>query len=179
MYAFEPERSKYELLCKNIASNKITNCLPLSVALSNEEGRVMLHLNLYSGEGYSVIANGHSWSGEQHEQYVVESNTLDAFCSINGVERLKLVRIDLEGAHFLVLQGADGMLMNGKVDVVICEAGINTHSITGRTDQELFAFMSDLGYVHHLVVKDMLVEISPLKSVPGAGGFCLCEQRAD
>ena len=91
------------------------------------------------------------------EQIKVECQTLDAVCTTNDIEKIKLLKIDVEGAHFLVLQGATIMLSQRKVDLIICEAGSNTHHISGRTDKELLTQMVEYGYLPFLHDGDDLV----------------------
>jgi|TARA_B100001971_G_C18163123_1_gene522597 FkbM family methyltransferase len=166
VYAFEPERDNYEVLSGNIALNEISNCVILPLALSNKRSTATLHLNPNSNEGHSIIANGHAWSGGQHEHRKVRCETLDTVCSANNIERIRLVKIDVEGAHFLVLQGATRMLSNRRIDVVICEAGSNTQQISGRTDQDLLTFMGESGYSPFICVGDEFVDVDPVQAYP-------------
>ena len=157
VYAFEPDRDNYGILQNNISRNKIINCETLPIALSDKQNNTTLHLNPNSSEGHSIIAKGHTWSSDKHEQIKVECQTLDAVCTTNDIEKIKLLKIDVEGAHFLVLQGATIMLSQRKVDLIICEAGSNTHHISGRTDKELLTQMVEYGYLPFLHDGDDLV----------------------
>ena len=157
VYAFEPDRDNYDILQNNISRNRIINCKTISIALSDKQTNTTLHLNPNSSEGHSIIAKGHTWSSDKHEQIKVECQTLDAVCTTNDIEKIKLLKIDVEGAHFLVLQGATIMLSQRKVDLIICEAGSNTHHISGRTDKELLTQMVEYGYLPFLHDGDDLV----------------------
>ena len=157
VYAFEPDRDNYGILQNNISRNKIINCETLPIALSDKQNNTTLHLNPNSSEGHSIIAKGHTCSSDKHEQIKVECQTLDAVCTTNDIEKIKLLKIDVEGAHFLVLQGATIMLSQRKVDLIICEAGSNTHHISGRTDKELLTQMVEYGYLPFLHDGDDLV----------------------
>ena len=157
VYAFEPDRDNYGILQNNISRNKIINCETLPIALSDKQNNTTLHLNPNSSEGHSIIAKGHTWSSDKHEQIKVECQTLDAVCTTNDIEKIKLLKIDVEGAHFLVLHGATIMLSQRKVDLIICEAGSNTHHISGRTDKELLTQMVEYGYLPFLHDGDDLV----------------------
>ena len=157
VYAFEPDRDNYGILQNNISRNKIINCETLPIALSDKQNNTTLHLNPNSSEGHSIIAKGHTWRSDKHEQIKVECQTLDAVCTTNDIEKIKLLKIDVEGAHFLVLHGATIMLSQRKVDLIICEAGSNTHHISGRTDKELLTQMVEYGYLPFLHDGDDLV----------------------
>jgi len=171
VYAFEPESDNYEMLRGNITRNNISNCIILPLALSNKRSNTMLHLNPNSTEGHSIIANGHTWSAGQHEHIKVRCETLDAVCRDNNIDRIRLLKIDVEGAHFLVLQGTTRMLSNGGIDVVICEAGSNTQHISGRTDRDLLALMGNFGYSPFIFIGDDLVSADPGQQYPGIVDF--------
>ena len=171
VYAFEPESDNYEILRGNITRNNISNCVMLPLALSNKRSNTMLHLNPSSTEGHSIVANGHTWSSGHHEHIEVRCETLDAVCRENNIDRIRLLKIDVEGAHFLVLQGTIRMLSNGGIDVVICEAGSNTQAISGRTDQDLLALMADFGYSPFIYVGDELVGADPGQDYLGIVDF--------
>ena len=96
VYAFEPDRDNYGILQNNISRNKIINCETLPIALSHKQNNTTLHLNPNSSEGHSIIAKGHTWSSDKHEQIKVECQTLDAVCTTNDIEKIKLLKIDVE-----------------------------------------------------------------------------------
>ena len=118
----------------------------MPIALSDKQNNTTLHLNPNSSEGHSIIAKGHTWSSDKHEHIKVKCQTLDAVCRTNDIDKIKLLKIDVEGAHFLVLQGATRMLSQRTIDLIICEAGTNTQHISGRTDKELLTQMIEYGY---------------------------------
>ena len=171
VYAFEPESDNYEILRGNITRNNISNCVIFPLALSNKQDNTMLHLNPSSTEGHSIIANGHTWSSGQHEHVEVGCETLDTVCGDNNIDRIRLLKIDVEGAHFLVLQGTARMLSNRCIDIVICEAGSNTQAISGRTDQDLLALMADFGYSPFIYVGNDLVGADPNQEYHGIVDF--------
>jgi FkbM family methyltransferase len=179
VYALEPERGNYELLCSNIARNGIANVVPLQLAFSNRRGRCALHLNPRSGEGHSIIPDGHCWSGEQHQESVVDCDTLDAFCASRNIGTVKLAKIDVEGAQFLVLEGAVGMLEDGRIDVVVCEGGADTLPISGRTDTDLFAIMRELGYAAWRIIDDRLTPIDPNDEFEGLFDFVFINRKRE
>lgn len=157
VYAFEPDRDNYEILQNNISRNRIINCKTLPIALSDKQTNTTLHLNPNSSEGHSIIAKNHTWSSDQHEHIKVKCQTLDAVCKTNDIDKIKLLKIDVEGAHFLVLHGATRMLSQRTIDLIICEAGTNTQHISGRTDKELLTQMVEYGYSPFLHDGDDLV----------------------
>ena len=97
----------------------------------------------------------------------MECETIDSFCRSNSIDRIGLLKIDVEGAHFQVLEGASQMLSEGRVDVTICEGGPNTFEISGKTDIELFDLMRHVGLVPYYVADKELVQVDEAKQHSG------------
>jgi hypothetical protein len=53
------------------------------------------------------------------EQITVD--TIDSFCSENGIEHIDILKTDTEGYDIEVLRGAEGMLKRGRVSLVVAE----------------------------------------------------------
>jgi FkbM family methyltransferase len=64
----------------------------------------------------------------------VECTTVDAFCAANEIDRLDILKIDVQGAEKLVIDGSRGMLERGAVRLVFAELII----ATGYKDQDQF-----------------------------------------
>jgi FkbM family methyltransferase len=76
----------------------------------------------------------------------VATTTLDEFCSEHGIERIDLLKIDVEGAEFEVLRGGLGLLEHGAIGIVQFEFGYaNLASRTFMRD-----FYDLLGETHSL-----------------------------
>jgi len=51
----------------------------------------------------------------------VQTVTLDEYCERNGVEKIDLLKIDTQGFDLEALKGADGLLNDGKVAMILVE----------------------------------------------------------
>lgn len=60
--------------------------------------------------------------------FEARATTLDALARESGIERIGLLKIDVEGHELAVLEGARRLLESGSVDVVYVEAGIDPGS---------------------------------------------------
>lgn len=95
---FEPQRIVFQTLCANIALNSITNTYCYSVALGSAPGSIRVPpLNYSQLNNFGGLALGGYSEGEP-----VEVRTLDSF----GLEKCRLIKIDVEGMELQVLQGA-------------------------------------------------------------------------
>jgi FkbM family methyltransferase len=101
VYAFEPQRLVYQMLCGNLALNAIENVFALAVAVGDRAGQVRMP-TIHYGEDHNY--GGVSLGNEQGE--AVAMGTVDAL----GLDRLDLLKADVEGAELLVLRGAEATI---------------------------------------------------------------------
>lgn len=101
IYCFEPVPVLFERLKKNVSINSFTNINIQNIALSDK--REDLFFNLPKAQNSSGIFLSHTASEESKK---VHSLTLDDFCSENKIEKLDLIKIDVEGFELKVLMGA-------------------------------------------------------------------------
>lgn len=81
---------------------------------------------------------------EPARELSVESVTLDAFTAERGL-RPDVIKIDVEGAEFRVLQGARRMLAGGS-PLIFCEIHPQQMQNVGGSVAELLDFVASLGY---------------------------------
>jgi FkbM family methyltransferase len=98
VYAFEPDPLTFQFLefntrsCKN---RELTQC-----AVSDNQEPALLHLNLTSGAGNSLLNPNHST-----ESVPVACISLDEFLKRHGNPSVDVIKIDVEGAELSVLRG--------------------------------------------------------------------------
>jgi len=97
VYAFEPEPSNFAKLKANLERNKVTNVIPLQLALSETEGE----MQVASAAGSSVITQASSGTGTS-----VKVTTIDKFVEANELPRVDFIKMDVEGHELKVLKGA-------------------------------------------------------------------------
>jgi FkbM family methyltransferase len=98
VYAIEPQRLTYQVLCGNAALNSLLNIHAIQAALGSSPGRALIPLVdpravLHSG-GVSAAMSG---SGEP-----VQVITVDSL----GLTRLDLLKLDIEGHERAAIRGA-------------------------------------------------------------------------
>jgi len=114
VYAFEPEPHNYELLTRNVAENGFTNVRPVNAAVSNRAGVVRLHLDDANFGAHSFQADSvRTSSGRSVE---VKTVLLDGFADeARAFEAGVLVKVDVQGAEGLVVEGGRRLLALPKV----------------------------------------------------------------
>lgn len=99
VFAFEPTPSTYQALLENLALNDAHNVIARQIALCDFCGSVSVIEQ--EEAGYNHIGMG---SEPGHHQ--VPSLTLDRFVDEQKIERIDMIKADIEGAEAKFLQGA-------------------------------------------------------------------------
>jgi methyltransferase, FkbM family len=133
--AFEPEQANRAAFERNLAGYPQVTCLPVAVSATNGE-RVPFYISS-DHHGIHALRPFH----ETHQlAYEVETITLDEALRQQQIERVTLLKIDIEGADFLALKGFD--VAAHRPELVMLE-------FMDSRSQEHY------GYTHHDVVAHM------------------------
>lgn len=104
VYAFEPQREAFYALAANLALNCLSNVVCENVAMADKPGAIRVpKLDLDAENnigGLSMDLSGTTLTG-----YEVRAETLDDYVERNGIGRLDLLKIDVEGMEERVLRG--------------------------------------------------------------------------
>jgi FkbM family methyltransferase len=104
VHAFEPVPVTFERLQRNIELNGVGDTvLASNFALGSEKTTVTIYLPTFSGSSASSLKNLHP--DEESIQVEARVETLDDYFASRGLDRLDFMKIDVEGAELLVLQG--------------------------------------------------------------------------
>ena len=152
--AVEPGETNLGMLRRSVAASSLANVTVVPKGLWDHHDRKVFHLDDSPGLNslYAErpgIESGAGSAGARTEE--IEVDTLDNICAGLGVDRLELVKMDIEGAEIRALQGADEVLRNMKPKLVV-EAG---HKVDGRpTHETIVPFLEERGYTTRLHPKD-------------------------
>lgn len=120
--AFEPNPDLYSKLRTNFAAMSV---LLEGVAVGNSTGEIDF-IVLENDELSSVLEidrhPDNPFSSTSIRRIVkVPITTLDAYCSANKIDKIDLLKIDSQGFDLRVLQGAEGLLSDQKIEVLLVE----------------------------------------------------------
>ncbi len=119
IHMFEPFPPTYEVLVtRRLGDNIHANC----VALSNEPGTADFHVFENASEHNSFFPRVDRPSDKTVQ---IEVTTLAAYCAENHITSIDYLKIDAEGNDFAVLQGADSLLHEGRINAIQFEYGDN------------------------------------------------------
>jgi FkbM family methyltransferase len=144
VYSCEPGARELELLKKNIKLNNLTNVTIIESAIGNKEGMTEFAISK-DGALNSLLENGHQSQQIEHWE-TVKINTVDNLIKQLNIENLKLIKIDVEGAEKLVIEGAMQLLKSIQNLIIIFEVADSTAIKFGYSRLELFNMFFDLGF---------------------------------
>lgn len=135
--AFEPEERGLDFLRKNIAMNGRENVTVWPVALSNRTGR------LVEKECGFFISEDDQADGKSCG---LEVRVFDDLARQGGLDRVDIVKIDVEGAELDVLEGMQQTLDRWHPGILLEVHPAKITRNCGRSVEELNAFLARHGY---------------------------------
>ncbi len=146
--SFEPSPREFSRLLANLALNEAPGVTPFSLALGETPGFFDLHVApTHTGLNTLQISEAarHAFGGDRvHRVGVVRFD--DAVAPLLAGQRVKLLKIDVEGAEMDVLMGMQRSLAAGFVERIVVEITPKFLSAFGRTKEELYRLMEGHGY---------------------------------
>lgn len=152
VYSFEPDRSNFSRFLEHIEANKAENIVPIFMAVDSKPGRRNFHINLDNDGGHALYDPGMFQCNEKTREHPksakVMATSLDSFFDHHSKvwPEIDLLKIDTEGAEVEVLEGAYGLLSQGKIHNILAEINIPGLSQMGDTEAEMRELMDELGY---------------------------------
>jgi FkbM family methyltransferase len=139
--AFEPAESRHEALLKNIVLNKRANIRTSRVALADQLGECSIVQPSGANLGNYRLA-----IHDERGQETVPLTTLDHIASTRGLDRLDLIKVDIEGAEAQFLKGGRETIERFRPTIMIV---LNTAALRefGSRPEDVITFLKDFGYL--------------------------------
>ena len=121
VYAFEPSPTAFGHLEENLRRNRVPNVEASPLALGDRAGTVEFHDFSYFSAGSFAAGEGSLLSSASYGSTVSQApvTTLDQVAADVPLERVDLVKIDVEGAELSVLEGAAAVLAAHRPTVIL------------------------------------------------------------
>ena len=122
------------------------------LALAATEGQQSLYLNEASAtNSLNALTDGAAerWSAESltsKSVTSVEVTTLDRLCSSVGIAYIDILKIDVQGAEYLVLEGAQDLLASNRIGLVQFEFISEDTYENQKPLHQYLKLMDDMGY---------------------------------
>lgn len=141
IHCFEPHPITFEILSRNVA--RLENVFTHQVAMSSQSGSAIMHqydipaINSLSSQANYAIRTG----AEVKAVINIQSTTVDRFCADTSLERVDLLKVDVEGHDIEVLKGARSMMEQRAIKFVFIEFNdVNGNQSLSSIDELLRPF---------------------------------------
>lgn len=143
VHAFEPTPESMARLRANVQLNGFWWVCANEVAVTEAVGR--REFQLYQHAAMNSLA-AQNRLGEPTRVCEVETTSLDDYVRIQGIPRVDLLKIDVEGAELSVLEGARGLLRSSNPPVILCEFFERTSESFGHGTSAVRELLEGEGY---------------------------------
>jgi FkbM family methyltransferase len=170
VHAFEPIQETFGRLQSIVTAAGCSNVRLNQAAVTDKNGLVAMHV--YASE----YASWNTLADRSLERYGINiqpptlqevvATTVDAYCTENMIDHIDLLKIDVEGAEYQVLSGAQRMLENKKIRRCVFEFGQTTYDM-GNTPKMILDYLNKVNYrVQNVVARDPLFPHEPRTKEP-------------
>ncbi len=156
VHAFEASKSTFKRLELVCSATERRNVVLNNLALAEKTGTINLHvydetLSTFNSQAARPLKD-YGLDIEPVGIEEVAAQTVDDYCESKSIERIDLLKIDVEGAEFQVMQGARRMLRDKRIGCLTFEFGQTTFDM-GNSPEEIEIFLREMGYKIRNMVK--------------------------
>jgi FkbM family methyltransferase len=125
IYCFEPFPESYKILQNNVTDFK--NIFSYNKGLSYSRGKSKFHWNTSASTNSILPADKISseiWgksAPDTQKVIEIEVDTIDNFIAENALDFIDILKLDVQGSEYMVLDGAKNTIHNGKVRLIYME----------------------------------------------------------
>ncbi|MFT7616119.1 MAG: FkbM family methyltransferase [Candidatus Woesearchaeota archaeon] len=143
VYSFEPSTINFQYLNRHIRYNKLRNVSSFAYLVGeSDEPQVPFYESRDRVSGMSSVTN--VYNQDIFTETTRRQIALDTFCSAKNIIP-SLIKIDVEGAEFGVLRGAEKLIKKHKPIIVLSVHPAHLKAL-GESASDLFTYCKKLGY---------------------------------
>jgi FkbM family methyltransferase len=176
VFALEPSSRDFARLSENIALNSLQQVIfPRRLAISERNGTAQLLISSEERSALNTLGVEISCKGvEKISTEEVGTSTLDAFVEKEEIERIDVIKLDVEGSEVGALLGARGTLKKYRPALIL---GVNCSALKScNTDRgELQRVINEVGYRVYQIVEEPAFALEPVADLSQVyGGVVVC-----
>ena len=143
VHCFEPNPDTFQILEKNKAENHLNGVFLNLLALSNQTGEIAFYT---SGDAATLVSSLNSKRGGNQR---ILTPTMRLSDYLKGFEKVDLLKIDVEGSEWAIVEDLDATHCFDKIDQLIVEYH---HKIEGEVSQfsQFLKIFEDNGFEYNL-----------------------------
>lgn len=159
VHVFEPIPENLEGIRRNVRLNGLDDVVVVNaVAVADRETELELYVpESRDNTGWASIVP----SETRQQRLVVRAIALDHYVREEGLERVALIKMDIEGAELQALQGMTDLLGGATAPLLYLE--LNPYLLAKQeiSPVSVKQFLDQLGYTLFAVERDTVVEVPP------------------
>jgi FkbM family methyltransferase len=155
VYAFEPIKKTYDMLCKNIRLNSMMNINTYNFGFSDKKGTFPFY---YYPEGSGNASSANLTGRNDVEIFTCKLDTLDEFITLENL-KVDFIKCDVEGAELLVFKGGIKTIRSNK-PIVFSEILRKWTSKFNYNPNEIFKLFEEEGYESYTTDGEYLYKFS-------------------
>jgi FkbM family methyltransferase len=157
VHSFEPAPAMFQFLSENVEPVKERVQIN-QFALSDSEEPVTLHMAKPHNVGATSFRDQYCASGETFE---VACTTIDRYVNEKGIDRVDVMKIDVEGAEKAVLRGAEKLLSSGQRPAIVIEYEESAQNRFGSSCAQITSFLTAHGYRLGRITEQGVIPYTP------------------
>lgn len=156
VHSFEPCGDTAQYLKDNVKLNALSNVRVVEEAVADRAGTSEFYVfpdgkDVYNSLGAEVRPIE---SLKAQKKVHVRVTTIDEYCSQWGIDRVDLLKVDVEGAEERVLRGADSVLRRSRDIKVLAELYEPSARQCGCSVKAIIDLMTSHGFGMHMLTSD-------------------------
>jgi FkbM family methyltransferase len=152
IYAIEASPTIFARLCQNISDNAVSNVIPLNVAATDRRMTVPVYLHDDENSGATTIMVDVAKGRHASIETEIEGRPLGEIIPESDIRNARLIKIDVEGAEWSVLQGFKDLIpqLSARTEVLI-EVSADALRGAGSSVEQLVTLFQVAGFTPFLV----------------------------
>jgi FkbM family methyltransferase len=148
IFAFEPIASLYDIMCNNFGKNEKIKIQNIGIADVKGEFTFYVNKSLDTSSFLPSQKTGLNSDAqvENSHQMVVPVITIEQSFLSEKIDRINILKLDIQGGELKALRGAESLLKDGRIDVVYTEAYFVQQYVNQPLFAEISLFLSDYNY---------------------------------
>ena len=155
VFAFEPSDYAYPRLTRMVEKSGLTCVRPIKCGLADTPGERFLYGAVREGDSGLMTATMVPCEG-QPQKLLVPTETLDRMAERLGIQRIDVMKIDVDGLEPLVIEGAANLIANGRISHILMETAEEWFNQMHTSTNELVDNLKSRGFALRRIGKASL-----------------------
>ncbi len=148
IYAFEPFEETFKKLKENVKD--YPNIHIFNFAIADTIGETVFYSNKNEDTNSILSSSKIGLSSDEQVktigQTIINTDTIDSFCLSHKIEKIDILKMDIQGAELMALTGAKKILAEKKIDLIYTETYFRRQYNNQPLFHEISTLLADNGY---------------------------------